>query len=162
MRRPLKGLLRQPLSPLNTFLRTKPRTKPKFGDSAVMCGFVRRYALVIRPSHRPWVVSPAVACLSGLKSAPRKRVRGNPPRVQIPPPPPTDKAKRWPRPKVGAGVRGLGLIFGLIWLYCDRLLRCLGLTRAARRADSPRRCESEQRCVRSGLPSPSLTIPERS
>jgi hypothetical protein len=42
----------------------------------------------------PWrdldtlVVSPAVACLSGLKSAPRKRVRGNPPRVQIPPPPP--------------------------------------------------------------------------
>ena len=37
-----------------------------------------------------WVISPAVACLSGLKSAPRKRVRGNPPRVQIPPPPPTD------------------------------------------------------------------------
>ena len=64
----------------------------------------------------PWVVSAAVACLSGLKSAPRKRVRGNPPRVQIPPPPPTDKAKRWPRHKVGAGVRGLGVIFGLIWL----------------------------------------------
>src|SRR6188472_3103105 len=60
------------------------------------------------------IVSPAVACLSGLKSAPRKRVRGNPPRVQIPPPPPADKAKRWPRHKVGAGVRGLGLIFGLI------------------------------------------------
>jgi hypothetical protein len=100
---------------------------------------------VIRPSHRPWVVSPAVACLSGLKSAPRKRVRGNPPRVQIPPPPPADKAKRWPRHKVGAGVRGLGLIFGLIWLYFDRLFRCLGWTRAAHRADSPRRCESEQR-----------------
>src|SRR5215211_1466778 len=109
-----------------------------------------------------WVISPAVACLSGLKSAPRKRVRGNPPRVQIPPPPPADKAKRWPRHKVGAGVRGLGLIFGLIWLYFDRLFRCLGSTRAARRADSPRRCESEQRRGRSGLPSPSLTIPERS
>ena len=104
----------------------------------------------------PWVISPAVACLSGLKSAPRKRVRGNPPRVQIPPPPPTDKAKRRPRHKVGAGVRGLGLIFGLIWPYFDHLA-LLGSTRAARRADSPRRCESEQRRVRSGLPSPSLT-----
>jgi hypothetical protein len=112
----------------------------------------------IRARAAPWVVSPAVACLSGLKSAPRKRVRGNPPRVQIPPPPPADKAKRWPRHKVGAGVRGLGLIFGLIWLYFDRLFRCLGWTRAARRADSPRRCESEQRRVRSGLPSRSLTI----
>ena len=48
------------------------------------------------------VVSPAVACLSGLKSAPRKRVRGNPPRVQIPPPPPTDKVKRWPPPQGGS------------------------------------------------------------
>ena len=67
-------------------------------------------------SWQAWVVSAAVACLSGLKSAPRKRVRGNPPRVQIPPPPPADKAKRRPRHKVGAGVRGLGLIFGLIWL----------------------------------------------
>jgi hypothetical protein len=50
------------------------------------------------------VVSPAVACLSGLKSAPRKRVRGNPPRVQIPPPPPADKAKRERHRNMGAGV----------------------------------------------------------
>jgi hypothetical protein len=70
----------------------------------------------IRAPEPPWVISPAVACLSGLKSAPRKRVRGNPPRVQIPPPPPIDKAKRWPRHEVEAGVRGLGLIFVLIWL----------------------------------------------
>jgi hypothetical protein len=70
--------------------------------------------------------------------------------------------KRWPRHRVGVGVRGPSLIFGLIWLYFGRSLRCLGSTRAARRADSPRRCESEQRRVRSGLPSPSLTIPERS
>lgn len=34
---------------------------------------------------------------------------GNPPRAQIPPPPPTNKAKRWARHKVAAGVRGLGL-----------------------------------------------------
>ncbi len=35
------------------------------------------------------VKSPAVACPSGLRSTPRKRVTGNPrPRVQIPPPPP--------------------------------------------------------------------------
>ena len=38
-----------------------------------------------------WPVScPAVACPSGLRSTPRKRVTGNPrPRVQIPPPPPS-------------------------------------------------------------------------
>jgi hypothetical protein len=53
-------------------------------------------SFLIRVPEPPWVISPAVACLSGLKSAPRKRVRGNPPRVQIPPPPPADKAKRWP------------------------------------------------------------------
>ena len=29
----------------------------------------------IRRSGSCWVISPAVACLSGLKSAPRKRVR---------------------------------------------------------------------------------------
>ena len=46
-----------------------------------------RWFLIRAPASR-WVISPAVACLSGLKSAPRKRVRGNPPRVQIPPPPP--------------------------------------------------------------------------
>jgi hypothetical protein len=76
----------------------------------------------------------------------RKRVRGNPPRVQIPPPPPTDKAKRWPRPRGGRRLSS----FGLTWLHFDRSLRCLGSTRAARRADSPRRGESELRRVRSG------------
>ncbi len=36
------------------------------------------------------VSSSAVACPSGLRSTPRKRVTGNPrPRVQIPPPPPS-------------------------------------------------------------------------
>jgi hypothetical protein len=88
----------------------------------------------------------------------RKRVRGNPPRVQIPPPPPTDKAKRRSRHMVSAGVRGLGLI----WLHSDRSFARLGSTRAARRADSLRRYESEQRRARSGLPSPSLTTRERS
>jgi hypothetical protein len=131
-------------------------------DTGLTRTIMKPALFLIRVAAAPWVISPAVACLSGLKSAPRKRVRGNPPRVQIPPPPPTDKAKRWPRHTVGAGVRSLGLIFGLIWLHFDRLLRCLGSTRAARRADSPPRCESEQRRVRSGLPSPSLTIPERS
>ena len=43
----------------------------------------------IRAARTGPVSSPAVACPSGLRSTPRKRVWGNPPpRVQIPPPPP--------------------------------------------------------------------------
>ena len=38
--------------------------------------------------------APAVACPSGRRSTPRKRVRCNPPWVQIPPPPPADQASR--------------------------------------------------------------------
>ena len=96
MRRRAEGLLRWPLNVFTSSAKPWMRARQ-----------------VPRPVQRSTlVVSPAVACLSGLKSAPRKRVRGNPPRVQIPPPPPTDKSKRLPRHEADAGVRGLGLIFG--------------------------------------------------
>jgi hypothetical protein len=52
-------------------------------------GAVRR-RLATRPA--PWVGSPTVTCPSGRRSAPRKRVRGNPPWVQIPPSPPSEEA----------------------------------------------------------------------
>lgn len=57
-------------------------------DRRAACGLWGRHGFA-RPDQGS-VHSSAVACLSGLKSAPRKRVRGNPPRVQIPPPPPGD------------------------------------------------------------------------
>src|SRR5699024_3823758 len=50
------------------------------------CGSAPRVAVSGIP-----VVSCAVACPSGRRSATRNRVRGNPPWVQIPPPPP----KKW-------------------------------------------------------------------
>ena len=56
------------------------------------------------------IVSPAVACLSGLKSAPRKRVRVKPPRVQIPPPPPVEGGEAPVPPGGRTGVLVGGLI----------------------------------------------------
>ena len=103
MRRPVEGVFRQPL---NRVLRRRKATFTQVPPVYTCCSLCRppaSYADLDRaPARRlgvhdhetGWrhrgslVVSPAVACLSGLKSAPRKRVRGNPPRVQIPPPPP--------------------------------------------------------------------------
>ena len=57
------------------------------GVRAEECGALLR--AFFRGPQRGSVVSPAVACPSGRRSTPRKRVRGKPPWVQIPPPPPS-------------------------------------------------------------------------